>query len=42
LQAHAGLPKVDEPLFDPEELGGIIPVDTKKSFDIRKVGCLAS
>jgi acetyl-CoA carboxylase carboxyltransferase component len=28
---------VEEPLFDPQELGGIIPVDTKKSFDIRKV-----
>lgn len=26
-----------EPLYDPKELGGIIPVDTKKPFDIRKV-----
>ena len=26
-----------EPLFDPKELGGIIPVDTKKPFDIRKI-----
>jgi len=27
----------EEPLFDPAELGGIIPVDTRKPFDIRKV-----
>jgi 3-methylcrotonyl-CoA carboxylase beta subunit len=27
----------EEPLFDPAELGGIIPADTRKPFDIRKV-----
>lgn len=25
------------PLYDPSELGGIIPVDTKKPFDVRKI-----
>jgi acetyl-CoA carboxylase carboxyltransferase component len=28
---------VDEPLFPVEEMGAIIPADTKKPFDIRKV-----
>jgi 3-methylcrotonyl-CoA carboxylase beta subunit len=28
---------VEEPLFDPKELGGIIPTDSKKTFDIRQV-----
>ncbi len=27
----------DEPLFDPTELGGIVPADSKKPFDIRLV-----
>ena len=27
----------DEPLFDPREMGSIIPTDTKKPFDVRKV-----
>ena len=27
----------NEPLFDPSELGGILPVDVKKSFDVRRV-----
>jgi 3-methylcrotonyl-CoA carboxylase beta subunit len=28
---------VEEPLFDPAELGGLIPIDARKPFDIRKV-----
>lgn len=28
---------IEEPLFSPEELGGIIPVDSRKPFDVRKV-----
>ncbi|KAH9099069.1 hypothetical protein LEN26_016353 [Aphanomyces euteiches] len=28
---------VEEPLFDPAELGGIIPADSRKPFDVRKV-----
>ena len=28
---------IEEPLFDPKELGGIIPVDTKKTFDVSYV-----
>lgn len=28
---------IEEPLFSPEELGGIIPVDARKPFDVRKV-----
>lgn len=27
----------DEPLFDPREMGSIIPTDPKKPFDVRKV-----
>uniref|UniRef100_A0AAV1UUS5 methylcrotonoyl-CoA carboxylase n=1 Tax=Peronospora matthiolae TaxID=2874970 RepID=A0AAV1UUS5_9STRA len=27
----------EEPLYSPEELGGIIPVDARKPFDVRKV-----
>mmetsp|Transcript_28573 Transcript_28573/g.77346 ORF Transcript_28573/g.77346 Transcript_28573/m.77346 type:complete len:601 (+) Transcript_28573:220-2022(+) len=27
----------DEPLYDPKELGGIVPVDSKKPFDIRLI-----
>lgn len=27
----------DEPLYDPKELGGIVPVDAKKPFDIRLI-----
>lgn len=27
----------EEPLFDPKEMGSIIPTDPKKSFDVRKV-----
>eukprot|EP01103_Thecamoeba_quadrilineata_P002969 TRINITY_DN12809_c0_g1_i1.p1 TRINITY_DN12809_c0_g1~~TRINITY_DN12809_c0_g1_i1.p1 ORF type:complete len:562 (+),score=105.41 TRINITY_DN12809_c0_g1_i1:153-1688(+) len=27
----------DEPLYSPEELGGIIPVDKRKNFDVRKI-----
>lgn len=26
----------EEPLFDPREMGSIIPTDTKKPFDVRK------
>lgn len=28
---------IEEPVFSPEELGGIIPVDSRKPFDVRKV-----
>ncbi|KAF1314518.1 Methylcrotonoyl-coa carboxylase beta chain, mitochondrial, partial [Globisporangium splendens] len=28
---------IEEPLFSPDELGGIIPVDARKPFDVRKV-----
>ena len=28
---------MEEPLFSAAELGGLIPVDSKKPFDIRKV-----
>lgn len=28
---------VEEPLLDPLELGGLIPCDTKKPFDVRNV-----
>ncbi|CAI5712900.1 unnamed protein product [Hyaloperonospora brassicae] len=27
----------DEPLYSPDELGGVIPVDARKPFDVRKV-----
>jgi 3-methylcrotonyl-CoA carboxylase beta subunit len=27
----------EEPMFDPSELGGILPVDPKKSFDVRRI-----
>src|SRR5664279_1440707 len=27
----------EEPLYDPAELGGVIPVDTKKPYDVREV-----
>lgn len=27
----------DEPLFDPREMGSVIPADPKKPFDVRKV-----
>ena len=27
----------DEPLFDSSEMGGIIPVDTRQPFDVRKI-----
>ena len=29
--------EIEEPLFDPKELGGIIPVDSRKPFDVRKI-----
>ena len=28
---------IEEPLFDPLEMGGIIPADSRKPFDVRKV-----
>ncbi|OQR93240.1 methylcrotonoyl-CoA carboxylase beta chain, mitochondrial precursor [Achlya hypogyna] len=31
------LTPVEEPAFDPAELGGVIPVDSRKPFDVRKV-----
>ena len=27
----------DRPVYDPEELGGVIPVDTRKPYDVREV-----
>ncbi|MBK8121189.1 MAG: methylcrotonoyl-CoA carboxylase [Sulfuritalea sp.] len=27
----------EEPVYDPEELGGVIPVDTRKPYDVREV-----
>ncbi len=27
----------EDPLFDPEELGGIVPVSTRKAYDVREV-----
>jgi len=27
----------DEPLYDPKELGGVVPADSKKPFDIRLI-----
>ncbi|MCK9380978.1 MAG: methylcrotonoyl-CoA carboxylase [Sulfuritalea sp.] len=27
----------EEPLYDPSELGGVIPVDTKKPYDVREI-----
>lgn len=30
----------DEPLFDPAEMGSIIPADPKKPFDVRKASGL--
>jgi hypothetical protein len=35
-------PEFDEPLFSAEDMGGIIPKDSKKPFDIRKVPLLLS
>ena len=29
--------QIDEPKFNSDEIGGIIPVDTRKPFDIRKI-----
>jgi len=26
-----------EPLYDPEELNGIVPADTRKSYDVREI-----
>lgn len=31
------VPEYEEPLFDPEELGGVVPVDTKQPMDVRLV-----
>ncbi|EGZ07468.1 hypothetical protein PHYSODRAFT_565421 [Phytophthora sojae] len=28
---------IEEPLYSPDELGGVIPVDSRKPFDVRKV-----
>ncbi|TMW62217.1 hypothetical protein Poli38472_009710 [Pythium oligandrum] len=38
-QKHPAVTQVpiEEPLYSPEELGGIIPVDSRKPFDVRKV-----
>ncbi|MBK0398033.1 methylcrotonoyl-CoA carboxylase [Limibaculum sp. M0105] len=34
---HAGLPGGDAPLYDPAELHGILPPDTRIPFDVREV-----
>jgi 3-methylcrotonyl-CoA carboxylase beta subunit len=31
------LEKVEEPKYDPSELGGVIPADARKSYDVREV-----
>ena len=31
------LARPDEPLYDPQELYGVIPCDSKKSYDVREV-----
>lgn len=36
-QSQSGRGSWDEPLFDPREMGSVIPTDPKKSFDVRKV-----
>ncbi|POM71291.1 Methylcrotonoyl-CoA carboxylase beta chain, mitochondrial, partial [Phytophthora palmivora] len=28
---------IEEPIYSPDELGGVIPVDSRKPFDVRKV-----
>ena len=33
----ARAPAYEEPLYPPTELGGVIPVDAKKPFDVRKI-----
>jgi 3-methylcrotonyl-CoA carboxylase beta subunit len=33
----AAAPSIEEPRFDPEELYGIIPADTRKPYDVREV-----
>jgi acetyl-CoA carboxylase carboxyltransferase component len=30
-------PAWEEPLYDPKELGGVVPVDSKKTFDVRLI-----
>ena len=32
-----GASGIEPPKYDPSELGGVIPVDTKKPFDVRAV-----
>jgi len=29
--------EIEEPLYDPEEIGGILPTDTRKPYDVREV-----
>lgn len=36
-EARGGKRAVEAPLYDPRELGGVVPVDTKKPFDVRAV-----
>lgn len=36
-QAQQALESYDEPIYDPEELYGIVPSDLRKEFDMRKV-----
>ncbi|WP_027014212.1 carboxyl transferase domain-containing protein [Comamonas composti] len=35
--AHAGDARPEAPLFDAQELYGVIPVDTRKPFDVREI-----
>lgn len=37
MSTTAASSSIEEPLFSAAEMGGIIPCDTKKSFDVRKI-----
>jgi 3-methylcrotonyl-CoA carboxylase beta subunit len=37
IAAAAAVPAIEEPRYDPEELYGIIPADTRKPYDVREV-----
>jgi 3-methylcrotonyl-CoA carboxylase beta subunit len=36
-QCNVKLEAVEEPLYDPEEIYGVIPTDTRKPFDVREI-----
>ena len=40
LQLQVSLETPEEPLFDADELYGIVGDNLKKTFDVREVGCL--